>query len=173
MFTRLYRILLTAVLSIGAFFILTSLIFSSRLNEDFIPKTWKYRWLLLDGILSILYLIVFSAIAWLWRPTGNNRNLGLSDELPTFDGGDDGDDVEEEDLDEAEEFEVEDTEGDGRGGKSVRMKKLRDDSVVFDVGDEDDDDDEESGVGMESRRLKGHDGSDDDEDEGAPPSYRG
>lgn len=170
MFTRLYRILLTAVLSIGAFFIFTSLIFSSRLNQDFIPKTWKYRWLLLDGLLSILYLIVFSAIAWSWRPTGNNRNLGLSDELPTFDGGEDGDDVEEEDLDEAEEFEVEDTEG--SGSKPLRMKKLRDDAVVFDVGDEDDDD-EETGVGMESRRLKGGNKSDDDDDEGAPPSYRG
>lgn len=153
------------------FFILTSLLFSSRTNEDFIPRTWPYRWILLDGFLGSLYLTAFSSIAYLWRPTGNNTLLGLSDELPMNDDDDADDGMEREDVDELEEFEVEDTEG--NGGRSVRMKKLRDDSVVFDVGDEDEDnDDEESGVGMEGRRLT-RGGSDDDEDhKGAPPSYK-
>lgn len=40
---------------------------------DYAAKSWKIRWWLLDGWLALLYLVAFSAIAFLWRPSANNR----------------------------------------------------------------------------------------------------
>ena len=51
---------------------------------DFKYQFWKYRWFLLDGILSLLYFVAFALIAWTWRPTGNNMRLAMSDELATY-----------------------------------------------------------------------------------------
>jgi hypothetical protein len=94
MFRKLHIILIIAVLVVVGFFVVTSMSFSSRYEEgpyyspvlvptpyelqwssypDFAAKTCKYRWWLIDGYLSILFLLVFTAIAFLWRPTGNNR----------------------------------------------------------------------------------------------------
>lgn len=78
------------VLIIAIFFVVSSLSFSNRLAEgaitsnqniyfptkmclDFAANTWKVRWWLLDGWLALLYLITFTAIAYIWRPTGHNR----------------------------------------------------------------------------------------------------
>ena len=36
---------------------------------------------MLDGYFHLVFLIVFSAIAYLWRPTSNNQRYGLS-QLP-------------------------------------------------------------------------------------------
>lgn len=164
MFVKLYRVLLFAVVVIVTFFIISSLTFSSRLDEDFGPSTWQTSWILLDGWLGILYLIVFSAIAFLWRPTSNNQRLALSDELPT-------------DEREADEFDVDSLERDAGDKDAVQMRGLRGDNVVFDVGD---DEDEEKGVGMgrmggtgEQRPLRLETSEEDDEDEaGPPPSYK-
>jgi len=35
---------------------------------DYAPNNWRYRWILLDGSLALIYLAVFSAVAWIWRP---------------------------------------------------------------------------------------------------------
>lgn len=51
--------------------------------NNFLYQSWKYRWFLLDGILSLLYFVAFALIAWTWRPTGNNMRLAMSDELAT------------------------------------------------------------------------------------------
>lgn len=56
MFTRLYRILVAAVIVIMAFFVITSMSFSNRLDENYASDTWKNRWWLLDGWLGLLYL---------------------------------------------------------------------------------------------------------------------
>jgi hypothetical protein len=89
MFKRLYRILMIAVIAVAAFFVISSLSLSNRLNEgeshpnalsnatsadvvwllqDYAPNNWKYRWILLDASLAMIYLSVFVAVAWLWRP---------------------------------------------------------------------------------------------------------
>ncbi|KJA25787.1 hypothetical protein HYPSUDRAFT_213719 [Hypholoma sublateritium FD-334 SS-4] len=73
MFERLYYILLLAVLVILIFFVVSTMSFSGRLAEDYSARTWRYRWWLLDGYLSLLYLAGFVSIAWLWRPSANNR----------------------------------------------------------------------------------------------------
>lgn len=80
-FVRLHRILLVAVVIIGCFFVISSITFSNRLDDDFAPSTWSKRFFLLDGWLGLLYLAVFASIAYLWRPSGRNRMLSLSDEL--------------------------------------------------------------------------------------------
>ena len=91
MFTWLYRLLLFTVLMVAIFFIVSSMTFSGRLaigkhkslknvlvlndhcNSDYGARSWKVQWWLLDGWLSLLYLIDFVAVAYLWRPTPNNR----------------------------------------------------------------------------------------------------
>jgi hypothetical protein len=81
MFQRLWRILIVAVIAVGAFFILSSISLSNRLDEDYAPNNWRWRWLLLDASLAIIYLLAFSAVAWLWRPTDNNVRFAMSQEL--------------------------------------------------------------------------------------------
>ena len=94
MFQRLYRLLMLTVLMVAIFFVVSSMTFSGRLAEgafiaasfspvdphspdspiiDYGAKSWKYQWWLLDGWLALLYLIDFVAIAYLWRPSPNNR----------------------------------------------------------------------------------------------------
>ncbi|KAF8203093.1 protein PTM1, partial [Pholiota molesta] len=75
MFERLYYILLFAVLIIAIFFVVSTMSFSGRLAEvpDYSARTWRYRWWLLDGYLALLYLTGFVSIAFLWRPSENNR----------------------------------------------------------------------------------------------------
>lgn len=85
-FLRLYRILIGAVVVIFLFFIASSLAFSQSGGENFPSKTWRYRWFLLDGWTSTLYLGVFAGIAWIWRPTGSNLRLSMSDEVATGEG---------------------------------------------------------------------------------------
>ncbi|KAI0082097.1 hypothetical protein K474DRAFT_1767896 [Panus rudis PR-1116 ss-1] len=73
MFLWLYRILLMTVVVIAIFFVVSSLTFSGRFAEDYGAKSWKVQWWLLDGWLSLLYFVDFVAIAYLWRPSPNNR----------------------------------------------------------------------------------------------------
>ncbi|GAA5872115.1 hypothetical protein JCM1840_006322 [Sporobolomyces johnsonii] len=195
MFVRLYRILIFASIVILAFFVLSTLSFTSRLDPSFPARTWKTRWLLLDGWLALLYAAVFFSIAFLWRPTGHNRLLALSQELAQTE-------------DEADLYDVDamvpDDEREDAGElkdsfplKSVRRDEDEDEDVVFEVGS---DDDEESAVEGrkdsarprrsdgggnedERQRLRFSDEDDDDldittqhgqEGEGfeAPPEYR-
>ncbi|KIM47770.1 hypothetical protein M413DRAFT_209068 [Hebeloma cylindrosporum] len=73
MFTRLHYILLFTVVVIAIFFVVSSMSFSGRLAEDYAAKSWRVRWWLLDGWLALLYLTGFVLIAFLWRPSENNR----------------------------------------------------------------------------------------------------
>ncbi|EUC63858.1 lung seven transmembrane receptor [Rhizoctonia solani AG-3 Rhs1AP] len=130
MFRALYRILLLAVIIIGAFFVVSSMSFSNRLDEDYAPETWETRWYLLDAWLAILYLVVFTSIAFLWRPTGHNRRLAMSDELAQDDDG-------------AGEYDLEAIRPDGMGPSEEHLpgtrEPLRQEEVVFEIGDDDED----------------------------------
>jgi flagellar biosynthesis/type III secretory pathway M-ring protein FliF/YscJ len=109
--------------------------------SDYAPETWETRWYLLDAWLAILYLVVFTSIAFLWRPTGNNRRLAMSDELAQDD------DAEDYDL------EAMQRRGDmnpseenlAHGGAGGRREPLRQEDVVFEIGDEDEGSDREDG----------------------------
>ncbi|KIM88622.1 hypothetical protein PILCRDRAFT_2830 [Piloderma croceum F 1598] len=133
MFTKLYRILLLTVVIIFIFFVISTLSFSDRLAEDYAAKSWRVRWWLLDGYLALLYLVAFSAIAYLWRPTPNNRRLAMFDEIAQ-----DEEDAEDYDLEALEHrTQARDDDDDatlvGRRGPD----SLAEDHVVFEIGDED------------------------------------
>ncbi|SCV70962.1 BQ2448_3724 [Microbotryum intermedium] len=165
MFVKLYRILMFSVIIIFVFFVISALSFSYRLNDDFAPDTWRYQWILVDGWLSILYMVVFFSVAWIWRPSSRNRRLGLSDEVPT------------DDLD-AEHYDVDaistgdrDGDDDDDDDEHVALKGMGsnadDGKVVFDVGS---DEDEEEAIGgrRRSERRSGEEarlnGREDDSD---------
>jgi hypothetical protein len=57
---------------------------SYRSDPDWIKNQWKWRWILLDGALNIIYFLVFCSIAYLWMPTKNNERYGL-DQLADHD----------------------------------------------------------------------------------------
>lgn len=159
MFKTLYRLLLVAVIALFGFFVVSSMSFSSRYDEDYAPRSWKSRWWLLDGFLVLLYMAVFVSIAFLWRPTGNNRRLAMSDELA-------------QDEEEAEDYDLEAIQARGERAKMeammgidamgnshrpeegrIQLPKDNDQDVVFEIGDEGSDDEREEG--RRSGRLSG------------------
>lgn len=166
-----------AVVIIGVFFVISTLSFSDRLAEgvwpeilvapthidecnlDYAAKSWKVRWWLLDGYLALLYLVSFTSIAYLWRPTPNNRRLAMSDELAQ-----DEEDAEDYDLalehrtrsrDSEDEEDHDDarTLVDRRGPGTVG-----DDQVVFEIGDEDAGSDDEDAPAKKQRGQNGNSG---------------
>src|SRR5258708_17309470 len=92
MFRKLQHILLFVVFVVFIFFVVSTLTFTGRLAEgtrvcircyiyaldlqhtytDYAAKSWRVRWWLLDGWLSLLYFFAFAYIAYLWRPSANN-----------------------------------------------------------------------------------------------------
>lgn len=156
MFQKLQYILLFVVFVIFIFFVVSTLTFTGRLAEDYAAKSWRIRWWLLDGWLSLLYLFAFTGIAYLWRPSANNSRLLMSDELAQ-----DEEDAEDYDLDAIESRtdalrrdDDEVTLVGGRGAASVN-----DDAVVFEIGDEDahdlsDDDDAHKSRRASSEHLR-------------------
>jgi len=153
MFERLYRILLFNVVMVVIFFVVSTLSFSGRLAEDYAAKSWKVRWWLLDGWLVLLYLVSFSAITYLWRPSPNNARLAMSDELAQ-----DEEDAEDYDLETLQHrTRIRDEEDDatlvGRRGPDSPTE----DNVVFEIGDEDDDEED-----ARKKRRGGHSSREDE-----------
>ncbi|ODN97486.1 major facilitator protein [Cryptococcus wingfieldii CBS 7118] len=160
MFQRLWRILVVSVIAVAAFFVVSSMSLSNRLDEDYTPSSWKYRWILLDGSLATIYLLAFAAIAYLWRPTRDNLQFSMSQELAQDEADADAEDYEFDALD------LESGRGRGMGHQplgqddddeeeeDVRKGLVRgthgvgEENVVFAMGD--DSDEEEEG-----RRSKG------------------
>ncbi|KAJ7103331.1 lung seven transmembrane receptor-domain-containing protein [Mycena belliarum] len=155
MFENLYRILLFTVLVIAIFFVVSTMSFSGRLAEDYSAKSWRVRWWLLDGWLALLYLVAFSAISYLWRPSANNRRLAMSDEIAQDE--EDADDYDLESMGQRGRIPEEDDDdaatlvGSRRGGHDV----VAEDSVVFEIGDEDGASDDEEEAKKRRRRLSG------------------
>jgi hypothetical protein len=156
MFQRLHLVLLFAVLVVLAFFVVSSVSFSGRLAEDYVAKTWRLRWWLLDGWLALLYFVCFITIAFIWRPSANNRRLAMSDEVAQ-----DEEDAEDYDLDaiqnrsRAREDDDDDAATLVAGRRGHHNDSVTDDQVVFEIGDEDEDED------TKKRRLSGENVEDD------------
>jgi len=66
---------------IFAFFFVNSFAFAGSSEADFVPKHWQTRWFVLDGWLNLVYLFDIAFVAYLWRPTANNRRFAMSDEV--------------------------------------------------------------------------------------------
>lgn len=81
MYKSLWYCILTSILVIFGFFFFNSFAFASSGREDFAPRHWQTRWFVLDGWLNIVYLGDIAFVAWVWRPTPNNRRFAMSEEV--------------------------------------------------------------------------------------------
>lgn len=87
MYKRLWYILCASLALIFVMFVVNSVNMSHRRDPEWIANQWKWRWMLLDGSLNLIYLCSFTGIAFLWMPTSNNDRYGL-DQLPSDDPDD-------------------------------------------------------------------------------------
>ncbi|KAH9828923.1 Membrane protein PTM1 [Teratosphaeria destructans] len=118
MYRRLWWCILLTIIVIFVFFFINSWTFAGTTTADFIPTHWQTRWFILDGWLNLVYLADVAFIAYLWRPTANNRRFAMSDEIAQDDDG-----FEIESLRDSFDLDLEDPESDGGGGmkyESVR-----------------------------------------------------
>ncbi|KAI9777839.1 MAG: hypothetical protein M1839_008516 [Geoglossum umbratile] len=81
MYKKLWWCILASILIIFGFFFINSFTFAGRSDPDFVPNHWKTRWFILDGWLNLVYLVDITYVAYLWRPTANNRRFAMSDEI--------------------------------------------------------------------------------------------
>lgn len=87
MYRKLWWAILFSIMIIFGFFFFNSFTFASASDPDFVPFHWQTRWFILDGWLNLVYLADVVFIAYLWRPTANNRRFAMSDELAQDDEG--------------------------------------------------------------------------------------
>lgn len=87
MYRKLWWCILISILVIFAFFFFNSFSFASARDPDYVPFHWKTRWFILDGWLNIVYFADVAFIAYVWRPTANNRRFAMSDEIAQEDDG--------------------------------------------------------------------------------------
>ncbi|KAG6147634.1 hypothetical protein E4U28_006602 [Claviceps purpurea] len=87
MYRKLWWAILTSIIVIFAFFFFSSFTFASVSDPDFVPSHWKTRWFILDGWLNIVYFGDVAFVAYVWRPTANNRRFAMSDEIAQDDDG--------------------------------------------------------------------------------------
>lgn len=81
MYKKLWWCILGTIIIIFAFFFFNSFAFAGRSDESFVPEHWRTRWFVLDGWLNLVYLFDIGFIAFLWRPTANNRRFAMSEEV--------------------------------------------------------------------------------------------
>ncbi|WRT65287.1 uncharacterized protein IL334_002230 [Kwoniella shivajii] len=157
-FQRLWRILIISVIAVAGFFVVSSMSLSNRLDEDYAPNNWKYRWILLDGSLATIYLCAFAAIAWLWRPTRDNVQFSMSQELAQDEAEADAEDYEIDSLEAGrhQPLAQHDLETDGEYRNLVDE---RDGQVVFAMGE---DSDEEGSENSRHQKKGGYRDSEDD-----------
>ncbi|KAJ5107087.1 hypothetical protein N7456_003762 [Penicillium angulare] len=87
MYKKLWWCILGSIIVIFGFFFINSFVFAGRSDESFVPEHWKSRWFVLDGWLNLVYFFDICFVAYLWRPTANNRRFAMSDELAQDDDG--------------------------------------------------------------------------------------
>lgn len=81
MYKKLWWCILGSIMVIFGFFFINSFVFAGRSETNFVPEHWQTRWFVLDGWLNLVYLFDFAFIAYLWRPTANNRRFAMSEEV--------------------------------------------------------------------------------------------
>lgn len=81
MYQRLWYCIIASIGVIFIFFFVNSWIFAGQSDEDFVPNHWQSRWFILDGWLNLVYFFDVAFVAYVWRPTANNRRFAMSDEV--------------------------------------------------------------------------------------------
>ncbi|ROT42771.1 hypothetical protein SODALDRAFT_326928 [Sodiomyces alkalinus F11] len=87
MYKKLWWCILVSIFVIFGFFFFNSFSFASINDPDYVPFHWKTRWFVLDGWLNLVYFADVAFIAYVWRPTANNRRFAMSDEIAQDDDG--------------------------------------------------------------------------------------
>jgi hypothetical protein len=87
MYKKLWWCILLSIIVIFAFFFFNSFSFASASDPDYVPFHWKSRWFILDGWLNLVYFADVAWVAYVWRPTANNRRFAMSDEIAQDDDG--------------------------------------------------------------------------------------
>jgi hypothetical protein len=87
MYRKLWWSILVSIFVIFGFFVFSSFTVSNINDINYVPYHWKTRWFILDGWLNIVYFADVAWIAYVWRPTANNRRFAMSDELAQDDDG--------------------------------------------------------------------------------------
>lgn len=87
MYKKLWWCILISILVIFGFFFFNSFTLASASAPDFVPFHWKSRWFILDGWLNLVYFADVAWIAYVWRPTANNRRFAMSDEIAQDENG--------------------------------------------------------------------------------------
>ncbi|SLM36742.1 integral membrane protein [Lasallia pustulata] len=87
MYKKLWWCVLGSIMVIFGFFFVNSFTFAGRSDPDFVPDHWQTRWFILDGWLNLVYFFDIAFVAYLWRPTANNRRFAMSDEIAQDDEG--------------------------------------------------------------------------------------
>ncbi|KAI0014009.1 lung seven transmembrane receptor-domain-containing protein [Xylariaceae sp. FL0662B] len=87
MYKKLWWCILISILVIFGFFFFNSFSFASASDPDYVPFHWKSRWFVLDGWLNLVYFADVAWIAYVWRPTANNRRFAMSDEIAQDEDG--------------------------------------------------------------------------------------
>lgn len=87
MYRKLWWAILGTIIAIFAFIVFNSFTFVGVDDPDFVPFHWKTRWFVMDGWPLIVYFLDVAWIAYIWRPTSNNRRFAMSDEIAQDDDG--------------------------------------------------------------------------------------
>ncbi|KAM0818960.1 putative Membrane protein PTM1 [Seiridium cardinale] len=87
MYKKLWWCILVSIMVIFGFFFFNSFSFASATDPDYVPFHWKSRWFILDGWLNLVYFADVAWVAYVWRPTANNRRFAMSDEIAQDEDG--------------------------------------------------------------------------------------
>lgn len=83
MYKSLWWCILGSIVVIFGFFFINSFTFAGASSPEFAPTHWQTRWFVLDGWLNLVYFADVCFVAYMWRPTANNRRFAMSEEVRT------------------------------------------------------------------------------------------
>jgi len=87
MYKKLWWCILISIMVVFGFFFFNSFSFASVSDMDYVADHWKTRWFILDGWPNLVYFADVAWVAYVWRPTANNRRFAMSDEIAQEDDG--------------------------------------------------------------------------------------
>lgn len=87
MYKKLWWAILATVMFIFVFVLFNGASAGALRDPNYFPRHWQTRWFVIDGWLNLVYLIDVAWVAYIWRPTANNRRFAMSDEIAQDDDG--------------------------------------------------------------------------------------